>query len=260
MRIFILTQEDAFYIPRLIGRFDEEKSDTLSIVGAAILKGEIAAKNVGAYFKLLGLLGFVQNGFFFAIYKALDLIDRYVFPLDKPYSVVGALNKLGVTLYYPSNINSDIFYDLLERLEVDLLVSIACPQIVREELLKMPPKGVVNIHGALLPKYRGKLPSFWVLANNEEKTGVTVHFMSRKLDDGPIILQEEVPINSDDTLHSLILKSKVDTGGRLLAHALSLIEENRVELKENDAAYATYYSFPTSEAISAFRRLGRRIR
>jgi methionyl-tRNA formyltransferase len=144
--------------------------------------------------------------------------------------------------------------------EVDLVVSIACPQIVREEMLNCPPEGIINTHGALLPEYRGKLPSFWVLANGEEKTGVTVHYMNEELDDGPIIVQKEVPIRPDDTLHSLVLRSKVKYGASALAEAVRRIREGKVDLKENDEVRATYFSFPTVEAIQRFRERGRKIR
>ncbi|MFB6273248.1 MAG: methionyl-tRNA formyltransferase, partial [Salinibacter sp.] len=144
--------------------------------------------------------------------------------------------------------------------DVDLVVSIACPQIVREDLLTCPPEGVVNIHGALLPKYRGKLPSFWVLANGEEKTGVTVHYMNEDLDDGPIIVQKEVPIRPDDTLHSLVLRSKVQYGASALAEAVRQIANGTVETEDNPEEDATYFSFPDGEAIRRFRTRGRKIR
>lgn len=131
---------------------------------------------------------------------------------------------------------------------------------MRKDLLAHPPEGVINIHGALLPKYRGKLPSFWVLAHGEEKTGVTVHYMNEELDDGPIIVQREVPIELDDTLHSLVLRSKVQYGASALAEAVRQIMEGEVDPKENDESEATYFSFPTPDAIQRFRDQGRKIR
>jgi len=258
MKIFILTQEDAFYIPKLIAGFMQE-SDEIEVVGAAILKGEIARKNVGSYFDLLGFSGFLKTGFFFAMYKAADVLDG-VFSFKSSYSVARFFEKKGVAIFRPSSINSQDFHGLMRELGVELIVSIACPQIVRKELMSIPSEGVINIHGALLPKYRGKLPSFWVLANDEKVTGVTVHFMNEKLDDGPIIIQKEVPIEAHDTLHSLILKSKVSYGAQALAEAVHHILSGSVQLRSNDASQATYFSFPTAEAIARFRKLGRKIR
>ena len=259
MNLFILTQPDAFYIPKLLDRFLQEKPDEAHVVGAAVLKGEIAATNVPDYLRLLGVRGTLINGFEFARYKVLDITDRLI-GLQGVYSVRGLLQKWGIPEHTPNNINEPSFHETLQALEVDLVVSVACPQIVRSELLALPPEGVINIHGALLPKYRGKLPSFWVLAHGEDKTGVTVHYMNEELDDGPIIVQKEVPIDPDDTLHSLVLKSKVGYGASALAEAVDTIMRAEVQTRENDAEAATYFSFPDPAAIARFRGRDRKVR
>jgi methionyl-tRNA formyltransferase len=259
MRIFILTQEDAFYIPRLLDRFFATKPDACAIAGAAILKGEIAAKNVGVYFRFLGLGGLVEQGAHFARYKLMDIADRIV-RLERSYSVRGALRKRRVPTLDPASVNDAAFHGQLSRMGIDLIVSIACPQVLKRALLDLPPRGVINIHGALLPKYRGLLPSFWVLANGETETGVTVHYMNEKLDDGPIIVQKRVPIRDDDTMHTLVMRSKVEYGADALAEAIQQIMSGEVNATPNESRLATYYPFPTAEAIARFRRRGRRIR
>ncbi len=259
MNLFLLTQPDAFYIPKLLDRFMQEKPNSARVVGAAVLKGEIALGNVPDYLRLMGVRGTVLNGLDFARHKGLDLLDRVV-GLNGVYSVRGALRSHNIPEHTPENVNDAAFLNFLCEQNVDLVVSIACPQIVREDLLHCPPKGVINIHGALLPKYRGKLPSFWVLANGEEKTGVTVHYMNEELDDGPIIIQKEVPIRPGDTLHSLVLRSKVQFGASALAEAVQQIESGRVRTTENSEEEATYFSFPPQDAIDRFRDRGRRIR
>jgi len=259
MNLFLLTQPDAFYIPKLLDRFIEEKPASSRVVGAAVLEGEIALKNVPDYLRLMGVRGTVLNGLDFVRHKALDVLDRAV-GLDGLYSVRSALRAHDIPEHTPENVNDQAFLDFLREQDADLVVSIACPQIVREELLGCPPEGVINIHGALLPKYRGKLPSFWVLANGEEKTGVTVHYMNEELDDGPIIVQKEVPIRPDDTLHSLVLRSKVQYGASALAEAVQHIESGTVETLDNPEEEATYFSFPDGEAIRRFRARGRKIR
>jgi methionyl-tRNA formyltransferase len=259
MNLFLLTQPDAFYIPKLLDQFMEEKPASADVVGAAVLPGEIAVENVPNYLRLMGVRGTVLNGLDFARHKALDFLDRAV-GLDGLYSVRGALRANDIPEHTPENVNDLAFLDFLREQNVDLVVSIACPQIVCEELLECPPEGVINIHGALLPKYRGKLPSFWVLTNSEEKTGVTVHYMNEELDDGPIIVQKEVPIRPDDTLHSLVLRSKVRYGASALAEAVQQIESGTVETLGNPEAEATYFSFPNGGAIRQFRERGRKIR
>jgi methionyl-tRNA formyltransferase len=259
MNLFLLTQPDAFYIPKLLDRFMTKKPQSAHVVGASVLKGEIATENVGDYLRLMGPRGTLINGFEFARYKLLDVVDSAL-ALDGIYSVHGGLRRHGIPEYTPENVNDASFLQKLRDWKIDLVISIACPQIVREDLLQLPPEGVINIHGALLPKYRGKLPSFWVLANGEEKTGVTVHYMNEDLDDGPIIVQKEVPIALDDTLHSLVLKSKVGYGASALAEAVRLIQSGTVATMRNPEDEATYFSFPDNDAIRRFRERGRRIR
>ncbi|MCS4133930.1 methionyl-tRNA formyltransferase [Salinibacter ruber] len=259
MNLFLLTQPDAFYIPKLLDQFIEEKPESTDVVGAAVFPGEIAVENVPDYLRLMGVRGTVLNGLDFARHKTLDVLDRAV-GFDDVYSVRGALRAHDIPEHTPENANDPAFLDFLREQNVDLVVSITCPQIVKEELLECPPEGVINIHGALLPKYRGKLPSFWVLANGEEKTGVTVHYMNEDLDDGPIIVQKEVPIRANDTLHTLVLRSKVQYGASALADAVQQIESETFETKDNPEGEATYFSFPDAEAIQRFRKQGRKIR
>jgi methionyl-tRNA formyltransferase len=259
MNLFLLTQPDAFYIPKLLDQFIEEKPASADVIGAAVLPGEIAVGNVPDYLRLMGIRGTVLNGLDFVRHKALDFLDRAV-RIDGLYSVRGALRKHRIPERTPENVNDSAFLGFLREQNVELVVSVACPQIVREELLECPSEGVINIHGALLPKYRGKLPSFWVLANGEEKTGVTVHYMNEDLDDGPIIVQKKVPIRSNDTLHSLVLRSKVQYGASALAEAVQQIEVGKVETKDNPKDEATYFSFPDAEAIRRFRGRERKIR
>jgi methionyl-tRNA formyltransferase len=259
MTIFLLTQPDAFYIPKLLDRFVEELPPSVHIAGAAVLPGEMAVENVPAYLRLMGVRGTFLNGADLLRHKGLDLWDRML-GLAGLYSVRGALRAHNIPEHTPDNVNDPAFLDHLRAEGVDLVASVACPQIVRPPLLECPPEGVINVHGALLPKYRGKLPSFWVLANGEEKTGVTVHYMNEELDDGPILVQKEVPIRPDDTLHSLVLRSKVQYGASALVEAVQQIENGTVKTKENLGAEATYFSFPDSEAIRRFRKRGRRIR
>ena len=259
MNLFLLTQPDAFYIPKLLDQFMAEKPESTRVVGAAVLTGEIAFENVPDYLRLMGVRGTVLNGLGFARHKALDLLDRVV-GLEEFYSVRGALRGHDIPEHTPENVNDPAFLDHLCEKNVDLVVSIACPQIVREALLNCPPEGIINIHGALLPEYRGKLPSFWVLANGEDTTGVTVHYMNEALDDGPIILQKEVPIRPDDTLHSLVLRSKVQYGAEPLAEAVRSIEQGTVELEANPEEEATYFPFPDQKAVRRFRERGRKIR
>lgn len=122
----------------------------------------------------------------------------------------------------------------------------------------MPDQGAINLHGALLPDYRGLLPSFWVLANGETHTGATVHDMSERVDQGAVLLQERVPIRDDDTVHTLVQRAKVEVGGRLLVRALGLVEQGTAAPRPMAPAAGRAFGYPDAGAVRRFRARGRR--
>ena len=122
----------------------------------------------------------------------------------------------------------------------------------------MPARGAINIHGALLPRYQGLLPSFWVLAKGEPETGVTVHWMDEEIDHGAILLQRPVPIERSDTVHSLVRRSKVEIGKYLLVEAIAAIERGDAPRVLDGSQQATYFSYPDEAALRDFRAQARR--
>src|SRR5690606_11116288 len=88
---------------------------------------------------------------------------------------------------------------------VDVLFSINYLFLIERDVLSQDPR-VVNLHGSLLPKYRGRTPHVWAIINNESHTGVTAHLVDEGCDTGPIILQREVPIEYTDTGATILLK------------------------------------------------------
>ena len=105
------------------------------------------------------------------------------------------------------SINSSLSLNKIKNCNPDLLVSILGNQIFKRPLIDLAPKGCINLHTAFLPKYRGLMPSFWVLKNNENKTGVSVFFVDEGIDSGPIIIQKEISINNR-SLEELIIYTK----------------------------------------------------
>ena len=138
----------------------------------------------------------------------------------------------------------------------DLLVSILGNQIFKSQIINLAPKGCINLHTALLPKYRGLMPTFWVLKNNETHTGVSVFFVDEGIDSGPIIIQEKVEIG-DSTQQDLIMKTK-RIGMDLVIKAVELIDKNQVNLKANPESEKSYFSFPSRKDVVEFRNLGKR--
>jgi methionyl-tRNA formyltransferase len=156
------------------------------------------------------------------------------------------------------DVDAPAFVESLRARAVDLLVSVACPQVLRRDILAVPARGAINLHGGLLPDYQGLLPSFWVLANGESHTGVTVHYMGERVDQGAVLLQERVPIRADDTVHTLVRRTKVEVGARLLAEAIALVERGAAAPRAVDPAAGRYFPYPDAAAIRRFRARGRR--
>lgn len=248
IRAAIITQQEPFVLPLLL---DELLSRRAGSVAAVFIADDPLAEGLPATMRrwasVLDPLSFLRYGFAYVAAKLSGAGPQKT------------ARRHGVPCERVADINAPDFLERLRGLQIDLLISAACPQIFRRPLLELPPRGCINVHSGPLPKYRGMLPTFWVLYEGEEQTAVTVHMMNERLDDGPIVLQESLPIPPGETQANLMRRCKL-VGGRLLAEALELFEEDRVQLRENPRAEATCYSFPTPEQARNFRRNGGRWR
>lgn len=122
----------------------------------------------------------------------------------------------------------------------DLIFSFYFRKMIGPEILALAGVGAFNLHGSLLPKYRGRAPVNWVLVNGEERTGVTLHVMDAKPDHGAIVGQRAVPITRDDTALSLYRRLACEARG-LLDGALPLIRGGRAPLTPQDHAQSSYF-------------------
>ncbi|MAF13894.1 MAG: hypothetical protein CMI53_03305 [Parcubacteria group bacterium] len=259
MKIFIITQDEPFYLPLSIEKV--VRSLATEIVGVAILPRYTRKSSfqvMSGLFELYGLRSFVIQVFDFMKAKLLNKIS-YIFPIRKYYSVAKIFKDNKIPIHYPANVNDQQFVNKLKDLEIDIVISIACPVILKIPLLSQAKHGNINVHGSMLPRYRGKNIAFWLLLNQETKTGVTVHYIDDKIDSGKIINQQEVSISSNETVDSLYKKT-VPLGGDLLIKAVNLIKQNQVEPKANDPIDGTNFSDPGKEEIKKFRSLGKSFR
>lgn len=131
------------------------------------------------------------------------------------------------------------FIEELKKYSVDLSIVIAYGKILKEELIKTPKLGTINIHYSILPKYRGASPVEEALLRGDEITGVSIQQMEYKLDSGPIIAEQKVEINKDE-LKSDLLKKLTKIGGELLRDKLEDIFAQKIELKLQDESSASY--------------------
>ena len=118
-------------------------------------------------------------------------------------SVAELSSTLGIPVFAPENINHPLWVERIRAMTPDILFSFYYREMVKREILDIPPRECLNLHGSLLPRYRGRCPINWVLVNGEAETGVSLHYMTPRPDDGDIVGQRRIPIGSDDTALSL---------------------------------------------------------
>ena len=122
----------------------------------------------------------------------------------------------------------------------DILLSINYLFLIEDDLISYPLRYAVNVHGSLLPKYRGRTPHVWAIINGEQETGITAHFITKDCDKGAIIAQRRIPIEKDDTGGSILRKYKA-VYPELIDDVLIKIRADTVDANEQDESKATYY-------------------
>ena len=117
--------------------------------------------------------------------------------------------KYGLTVFQPERVKgNEDFYNDIKALNPDVMIVVAYGKILPESILEIPSLGCINIHGSLLPSYRGAAPIQWSIINGEEKTGVTIMYMDVGMDTGDMLLKKEIIIEKEDTYQSLHDKMK----------------------------------------------------
>jgi methionyl-tRNA formyltransferase len=144
----------------------------------------------------------------------------------------------GIVVHQPPKVRAEAAIELVRGIAPDVIVVVAYGQIIPPSILEIPPRGIVNVHGSLLPRYRGAAPIQWAIARGETETGVTTMLMDVGLDTGPILLQKEIAISEDDTGGTLEAKL-APLGAALLLETLSRWERGDLAPIPQDDARAT---------------------
>ncbi len=150
----------------------------------------------------------------------------------KEYAVSNNLKCL-----QPDKIKDENFIESLKELNADLFVIVAF-KILPRTVFTIPKLGSFNLHGSLLPKYRGAAPIHWAIMNGEKKTGVTTFFLEDKVDTGSIISQSEMPIEDEDNLGTIHDKMSI-LGSKLVLQTITEIDNENVKLKKQNNELAS---------------------
>jgi len=155
-------------------------------------------------------------------------------------SVAELALELDIPVYAAVDINHPKWVDKIRSLQPEFLFSFYYRDIIKQAILEIPRMGCLNLHGSLLPAYRGRAPINWVLVNGEPETGVTLHYMTEKADAGDIVCQQVVPILDDDTASTLNARM-VQAAGEMLDEYLPLLKAGSAPRTPQDHSKATHF-------------------
>jgi methionyl-tRNA formyltransferase len=147
--------------------------------------------------------------------------------------------RAAIPVLQPERIKGDDFHAGLRKFKPDIIALTAYGNILPGSIINLPPLGTINVHGSLLPKYRGAAPIQWALINGETETGITIMQMDAGVDTGDILLQERMPIGPGDTAASLSVRL-AELGGTALGKALDLLRQDRLKPIKQDEKQASY--------------------
>lgn len=180
------------------------------------------------------------------IYEEGYNIEAVVTNVDKPKGrgmklipspVKVFANEKNLKVYQPEKVkNNKEFVEEIKKLEPDVICVVAYGKIIPKEILEIPKYGCINVHGSLLPKYRGAAPIQWAVINGDKETGITTMYMNEGMDTGDMILKESVTIGENETTGELWDRlSKV--GAELLVKTLKLIEKGDISREKQGDEY-----------------------
>jgi methionyl-tRNA formyltransferase len=156
-----------------------------------------------------------------------------------PPPVKVAARSAGIPVLQPIRPLGDVFTTSLRRLEPDLGVVVAYGHILHPEILSIPPRGMINVHASLLPRYRGAAPVQHAILRGETETGISIMQMEAGLDSGPVLHRVATPIAPDETSGALTARL-ADLGAVALLEALSQVSSGSARPQPQDHTRATY--------------------
>ena len=147
--------------------------------------------------------------------------------------------EAGIAVYQPEKIKSESAHDYFKRVAPDVAVIIAYGQIIPSSLIAIPRLGWINLHGSLLPKYRGAAPVHWAVINGESRTGITTMQIDSGLDTGPMLLKHEVSIGPDETSPELAARL-AEAGAPLIVETLRTLDQGKIQPVAQNNSEATF--------------------
>lgn len=249
LRLLFVTEDDPLYVIRFFEVFFAEyPEDEIEIVGVSVQEAfhEPIWKTARRMLRFYGPVDFVR------------LCARYLKVKLRGDSIARLAERRGLPLVPCGSVNDPAYVERVRALGVDVVASVAAPEIFRKGILETPALGCINIHSGRLPVYRGMMPNFWQLLHGEKHAVVTVHEMVEKLDAGGVLGTLEWPLKARDSLDRVITGTKRD-GARLMIDVLLRMKRGQAPAEPLDMTHKGYFSFPQPKDVKAFRKRGHRM-
>lgn len=193
----------------------------------------LAYHNIGC----VGIEALLRNGFEIAAVFTHGDDPREDIWFD---SVAELAASREIPVFTPEDINHPLWVQRVRSMAPDILFSFYYRKLVGPSVLEIPPRGCLNLHGSLLPKYRGRCPINWVLVNGEKETGVSLHYMTPEPDAGDLVCQKRIVISHDDTARTLYEKM-TEVSVRMLDKILPKIKAGTASRHPQDHTKATCF-------------------
>lgn len=259
LNVIITVTEEPLYINPFIRKVVEAIPSDIKriyIVRGTVVRGKSIGEKI-AYLVTLGVISgplhLIKRAVTVGCFKLLNVAPYLKH--KNPLSITATGNQFGIPITYVENIHAEEFLSDLKREKPTIIINQA-QALLTEEFLSIPEIGCLNRHCALLPKYRGLLAPFWTYLNGEKESGVSIHFVDKEIDNGPILVQKRVNIQRFDTFDS-ILEKDFEQAPNAMLEAIELIREGiySEQLIPNDKSAATYFSKPTVSDALRYRRV-----
>ncbi len=258
MRIAIIGQEEAVYFSPFLRSIIESRPKDIVVV---VIAGDRGAGSHPKTFRqklesiyilwlILEPFGFIRNLAIGVWQSFIKWLGPLGLSLDKR-SIRGAALKYNIPVVNSFDLNSPEFIEKLKQFIPDVIIN-QSELLLKEEILSVPSIGIINRHASLLPHFRGRLGSFWSHAANPPEYGVTIHFVDKEIDSGPMIIQKKYSIDQRSS-YCKVLDIFFHDAARLMLEALDKIQKKDFVPTPSQYQGTKTYRFPSLQEVKAYR-------
>jgi len=250
MRIALVTQNETVFLPSALDYLLRRLPASAEVAACIILsgssvRGNSAIKKAINLARIFGPYFVLRNGLVHA-YRTMSGYTIEGIAKDHQISII----QLSRGINHPDSLSQ------ISDLDLDILINIAGAEIFRKKLIDLPRICTLNLHTSKLPHYRGMLPSFWVMLNDETETAVSVFAVDEGIDTGPVLAQ--LPLKIKGLSQAQLIRLTKHMGMDAIVLALDSLGRGRqIEYVEKEGV-GSYYSFPTRADVKRFRQMGKR--